>query len=202
MPRNEPFLRFRQGLQSPLSTSKLPAMLVRLIILVFLAVAPTSAVSDVVTVRDRIVRELREDGYGEIRMSRTLLGRIRFVASDRERRREIVVTKTGIILRDYVRFLGNSGSGSSGNEPDEDDEDDDDENDDSENDDEENDDEEDNDDDESDDDNDDDESDDNSGSGSSNSGSSNDSDDDESDDNSGSGSSNSGSGSDDDEDDD
>ena len=157
-------------------------MLTRLILILALSVAPTHAMSDGHSVRDRIVRELREDGYSEIRISRTFLGRTRFVARSDDRRREIVVTRTGVVLRDYIRFLknqsgGSSGSSSSSNGAFQENEDDDD--------DDGYDDEHDEDDDEdgsgrgSDGDNDDEDDDDNSGSGSSNSGSGGGSDDDD-----------------------
>lgn len=157
-------------------------MLKRILFVVLLALAAPAAYADAAAVQDRVVRELHGDGYNEIRMSRTLLGRLRFVATRPDSRREIVVNPvTGVILRDYIRFFGDddgksSGGGSffGGNDGDDDDDDDYD-----------------------DDYDDDDDGDDNSGSGSSGSGSGSDDDDDESD-NSGSGSSNSGSGSDDD----
>jgi len=106
-------------------------MLTRLLIVVFLTLAPAAAFADRADdVRDYIVGELREDGYSDIRMSRTLLGRMRFVALRHDARREIVVNpRTGEILRDYVQFLasgsGGSGSGSYGPVYDDDDDDDD-----------------------------------------------------------------------------
>ncbi|QMU60011.1 MAG: hypothetical protein GKR98_07375 [Boseongicola sp.] len=67
--------------------------------------------ADAADVRDRIVAELQADGFTEIRISRTLLGRLRFVATSEDARREIVVNpSTGLILRDYLRILGASGS--------------------------------------------------------------------------------------------
>ncbi|MBT8416855.1 MAG: hypothetical protein KJO42_05380 [Silicimonas sp.] len=87
-------------------------MLKRLLIIFSLVLAPGVAGADSASVRDRIVSELRDDGYREIRMSRTLLGRLRFVATRRDAVREIVVNPfTGVILRDYVRFLRRGGSG-------------------------------------------------------------------------------------------
>ena len=175
-------------------------MLRKAAIVLALAVA-SPAFSDAASVRERVIAELREDGYVEVRISRTLLGRLRFVARRSDAVREIVINpNTGVILRDYIRFLsgaatstsgsgsfsgGNSQNGSEDGDSDDDDPDDesddsDDEHDESDDDDDESDDDE-SDDDESDDP---DESEDNSGSGSSNSGS---------------GSSNSGSGSDDDD---
>ncbi|NNJ67174.1 MAG: hypothetical protein HKP54_03980, partial [Boseongicola sp.] len=87
--------------------------------------------------RETIINELREDGFQEIRISRTLLGRTRFVATNETMRREIVVNPTsGVVLRDYIRFLrdrddddnGGFGQGSphSGNDEDEDEDHDDD----------------------------------------------------------------------------
>jgi hypothetical protein len=163
----------------------LASMLRLIVFLMTLLLAAPAAQADADSVRNRFVSVLQEDGYVEIRISRTLLGRMRFVGSRSDARREIVVNpNSGVVLRDYVRFLnrssgGSSNSGSFKNDDDDDDYDDDDHDDN------------DHDDDRDDDDRDDDSGrdggsdDDNSGSGSSNSGS---------------GSSNSGSGSDDDDD--
>ena len=64
--------------------------------------------------RDRILQDLREDGYREVRISRTFLGRMRFVATKSDARREIVVNPVnGVILRDYIRFLRKPGESSS-----------------------------------------------------------------------------------------
>lgn len=132
-------------------TNGFEKMLKRLLVILALATAPTPVLADAADVRDRIVTLLREDGYNDVRTSRTLLGRMRFLATRGDAEREIVVNlNTGVVLRDYVRFLTTG--------PDDDDEDDDDEDDDDDDDD---DDHEDGDDDEED----------NSGSGSSNSGS-------------------------------
>ena len=90
-------------------------MLRLVLTIVFLAVAapPVQAAGE--TVRDRIVQELREDGYREIRISRTFLGRMRFVAMKRDARREIVVNPVnGVILRDYIRFIRTFDEDSSG----------------------------------------------------------------------------------------
>lgn len=171
----------------------MPPMLKRIAILALLAAAPTPGLADADQVRDRIVSELRKDDYREIRISRTLLGRMRFVAVRPGARREIVVNPvTGVILRDYIQYRDASGATSASQDDEDngtsatvesssdDDEADDDRDDD---DDDRDDDEDDRDDDEDDDrdDNDDDDDEDNSGSGSSNSGSGSD-DDDESDD--------------------
>ena len=108
-------------------------MLLRLILILCLALAPGVAAADGQAVRDRIVRELREDGYREIRIFRTFLGRLRFVGEDSRSRREIIVNpSTGVILRDYMRFFDddddddyNSGRSSYDDDDDDDDYDDD-----------------------------------------------------------------------------
>ena len=91
-------------------------MLTRFVTLLFLVLAPVPALADRTDdVRDYIVRELREDGYRDIRVSRTLLGRMRFTASRNDARREIVVNpRTGEIIRDYIRFLRSGGGTASG----------------------------------------------------------------------------------------
>ncbi len=162
-------------------------MLKRLLIVLFLAAfLPGDAVAQTITVREFYVRELREDGYDSIRISRTFLGRLRFTGSQPGRRREIIVNPSnGAVLRDFVRLiedeLEGGGAGSKppypggGSYEDEDDDDYDDDEDDRDDEDDDDDDRDDNDDDE---DEDDDDSD-NSGSGSSNCGSGSDDDDDD-----------------------
>ena len=141
-------------------------MIKRLFFILLLAFAAPPALADTTFVRGQILNELREDGYEEVRISRTLLGRMRFVATNNRSRREIVVNPiTGVILRDYIRFLRGSDDDDENESVSDDDKGDDDGNDDD--DDEEDDDEE---EDEEDEDDEDDEVD-NSGSGSSNSGS-------------------------------
>ena len=83
-----------------------------------------------------LVAQLRRQGFSQVEVSRTLLGRIRLVAQSDTRWREIIVNpSTGEILRDYSELLvasdnddpvlldpayqgassgGKSGSGSSG----------------------------------------------------------------------------------------
>ncbi len=137
-------------------------MLKRLLIIVLLMVAPP-VLADADQVRDLVVRELREDGYSEIRITRTWLGRLRFVARNGNRRREIVVNPaTGVILRDYIRWSrdGGSESGSKGGSGDSDGEDDDENDDDDDDDEEDDDDDDENDEDEGDDEDDDDDDDD------------------------------------------
>ena len=80
-------------------------MITRLIIILVLTLAPMSLAAQDQPLRDRVVTILRDDGFAEIRVTRTFLGRLRFVARDDNRRREIVINpRTGVILRDYIRF--------------------------------------------------------------------------------------------------
>ena len=54
------------------------------------------------TAADRIVAQLRGQGFDRIRVKRTLLGRVRILARGEDMRREIVLDpSTGAILRDY-----------------------------------------------------------------------------------------------------
>ena len=79
----------------------------------FLSLAlPDLAAAQSENLRDRVVAELQEDGYIEIRISRTLLGRMRFVAEGPTGRREIVMNPaTGVILRDFVWFIDDEDDG-------------------------------------------------------------------------------------------
>lgn len=94
-------------------------------------------------IEDSIVRQLRDQGFGDIEVRRTLLGRSRIVAQSDTLYREIIVNPvTGEILRDYWRpfeereggsgtiFDPTSGRGDSGSGDDDDDDDDDDDRDD------------------------------------------------------------------------
>lgn len=70
-----------------------------------LAIAPAGVAASE-TVRERVVQELRQDGFTDIRVYRTFLGRLRFVGENQNTRREIVVSpSTGVVLRDYQRAL-------------------------------------------------------------------------------------------------
>ena len=61
--------------------------------------------------RESILRELARQGYSEVRISRTWLGRTRFVATAPGRQREIILNpSSGAIMRDYT-------SGRDGNDP-------------------------------------------------------------------------------------
>lgn len=102
----------------------------KILFCLLLAIAPVGVAASE-TVRERVVQELRQDGFTNIRVYRTFLGRLRFVGENQRTRREIVVSpSTGVILRDYQRLLrisedddrdeddnedvgSNSGSGSS-----------------------------------------------------------------------------------------
>lgn len=100
----------------------------------------TAAPGAAQTAQQQVVRQLRAQGYRNIRVQRTWLGRVRIVADSRLGRREIVLNpSTGAILRDYLdrgsdgrsgSGGGSSGSGSSGRDgsggSDDDDDDDDD----------------------------------------------------------------------------
>ena len=53
---------------------------------------------------DAIVSQLGEQGYRRITVSRTLLGRVRILATAPGRRREIILNpRTGELLRDYMQ---------------------------------------------------------------------------------------------------
>ena len=61
------------------------------------------------TFADQVVEQLRAQGFGQITVERTLLGRTRIVAQGDEGRREIILNpRTGEILRDL--WIGGSGS--------------------------------------------------------------------------------------------
>gem|GEM_PF-1239585 len=106
-----------------------------------LCASPVMAVS----IADQIVSQLTEQGFADITVGRTLLGRVRIVALNEQYRREIIIDpRTGEILRDLTTTLngkavaaqisgsgqssntgsgGNSGSGNSGGDDHEDDDD-------------------------------------------------------------------------------
>ncbi len=63
----------------------------------------------------QIISQLRDQGFREIRVSRTFLGRTRIVATNAEFRREIVINPvTGLILRDYWVLLSGDDEGGGG----------------------------------------------------------------------------------------
>ena len=62
----------------------------------------SAALAQTPSVSDQIVRQLRAQGYSQITVNRTLLGRTRFVAIGGDQRREIIINpRTGEILRDF-----------------------------------------------------------------------------------------------------
>ncbi len=115
----------------------------------FLSLALSAGAAFANGVMDVIVGDLRAQGYQQIDISRTLLGRTRIEAKSKTYLREIILDpRTGEILRDYWEVLldatgqpivgssappslvgsGPSGGGSSGSGSDDDDDDDDDDN--------------------------------------------------------------------------
>ncbi|MDJ1017875.1 MAG: hypothetical protein QNJ35_15310 [Paracoccaceae bacterium] len=69
-----------------------------------LAAVPAQAQTS--SIQDRIVEALGQEGYREVSVTRTWLGRLRFVAEKPGAEREIVVNpNTGVVLRDYERVL-------------------------------------------------------------------------------------------------
>jgi len=74
---------------------------------------PAMAAAD--RVRDAIIQQLVEQGYERVEVSKTWLGRYRFIAYGGDRVREIVFNPaTGEILRDYLRMLGDDDDRSAG----------------------------------------------------------------------------------------
>ena len=64
-------------------------------------------------IRDVVISQLRQQGYEDIRIGRTFLGRTRIIARSATVRREIILNpRTGEILRDYWERVGDaSGDG-------------------------------------------------------------------------------------------
>jgi len=59
------------------------------------------------SIQDSIVMQLQEQGYTDIVVNRTLLGRVRVVARNQTYERELVFNPTtGELLRDYWRTIG------------------------------------------------------------------------------------------------
>lgn len=79
-------------------------MLKRVLLCLAISGAPLVAVAQ--SAQESIVSQLQAQGFSEIRLSRTWLGRIRVVASRGDTRRELVFNpQTGEILRDLWRDL-------------------------------------------------------------------------------------------------
>lgn len=58
------------------------------------------------SIEEQVVSQLSQQGFGEVEMNRTLLGRLRFVAqSDRFRRELVIHPSTGAVLFDRVTDL-------------------------------------------------------------------------------------------------
>lgn len=73
-----------------------------LLIASLLSLATVPAHAQVESVEDRIVRQLKEQGFDEIEVTRTWLGRVRIVGTEDDTLRDIVLNPTtGAILRDY-----------------------------------------------------------------------------------------------------
>jgi len=80
--------------------------------LLFFAIAvstsPVQAVAS--TYEEAIIEQLMEQGFADVQVSKTFLGRLRFVASAGQQRREIVINPyTGEILRDYLYEVTSDG---------------------------------------------------------------------------------------------
>jgi len=62
------------------------------------------------SVEEQVLTQLQDQGFVEITMHRTLLGRLRVVATSQRFRRELVINpNTGAILRDYWEELSDDG---------------------------------------------------------------------------------------------
>jgi uncharacterized membrane protein YgcG len=82
---------------------------------VFLAWIFMASISLAGPIEDSIVSQLQKQGFRNIEVSRTLLGRSRIVARSNELIREIIVNRTtGEILRDYWQNRGNRSGGQRG----------------------------------------------------------------------------------------
>lgn len=80
-------------------------------LLFFAIVVSTSPVQAVAsTYEEAIIEQLMEQGFADVQVSKTFLGRLRFVASAGQQRREIVINPyTGEILRDYLYEVTSDG---------------------------------------------------------------------------------------------
>ena len=80
----------------------------RIALVICLALSPAVAVAQ--TVQDSIIAQLTAQGFSEIRVNRTFLGRVRIIALSDDLRREIVFNPgNGGILRDYWVELDDDG---------------------------------------------------------------------------------------------
>ena len=79
-------------------------MMRRLCVIIAFLTLPMAALAEPKLVSDPWVKQLKRDGYGDIRIERTFLGRVRIVAERDEVQREIVLNRsTGEVLRDYSK---------------------------------------------------------------------------------------------------
>ncbi len=88
----------------------MPQRLNRLVLALAVVLAGAGAArADQVT--DSITRQLRQQGYTEVTVTRTFLGRDRIVATSPTREREIIVNpRTNEILRDYTEVRDGEGA--------------------------------------------------------------------------------------------
>jgi hypothetical protein len=79
----------------------------RILIPLVIAAGLLGAPAHAATTESGIVAELREQGFGQIEIRRTLLGRTRIIAISPAYEREIVLNPaTGVILRDFWKVRG------------------------------------------------------------------------------------------------
>jgi hypothetical protein len=72
----------------------------------FFAVAAGPACAQASDIEASVRRQLRAQGFTDIRVNRTFLGRLRFVAFNGRQRRELVINPaTNVILRDFTQNL-------------------------------------------------------------------------------------------------
>ncbi|MCY4336790.1 MAG: hypothetical protein OXC60_19215 [Litoreibacter sp.] len=75
-----------------------------------LALAASPAAAQPVDIEASVRRQLRAQGFTDIRVNRTFLGRLRFVASNGRHVRELVINPTtGVILRDFTQRIEDGG---------------------------------------------------------------------------------------------
>ncbi len=92
-----------------------------------LALVLTASSANAQSAQDRIVQQLQDQGFDQITISRTFLGRIRIEAYSDTHERELVFNpNTGNILRDYWEPFGEDGDDDGSSDDDDDDQDDDD----------------------------------------------------------------------------
>ena len=81
-------------------------MLRTLCLVMLIGLLSWAAPAQAQTVQDRIVTQLTAEGFSDIRVSRTWLGRVRIVAEEDGTRREVVINPAnGLILRDFTQVI-------------------------------------------------------------------------------------------------